>query len=227
MKDSLTQISIVLDRSGSMSSVREATISGFNEFVEGQKNGAGEANVSLVQFDSENPYEVLYQSKPVKEVPKLTLEQYVPRGGTPLHDAIGRTIDGLGTTLGKQKESERPGKVVIVILTDGLENASHEYTSARIAEMIKHQREVYKWEFIFLGANQDAILTGERLNIPAMNSVSYAHTAGGTRSVAASTSSNVMGYRISGQSSSLAYSQKQRDEAMEEDEEGKKKRKAV
>lgn len=216
MKDSLTQISIVLDRSGSMSTVREATVSGFNEFVEGQKSGAGGANITLVQFDTENPYEVLYQSKAVKEVAKLTIEQYVPRGGTPLHDAIGRTIDGLGATLSKMKAEERPGKVVVVIMTDGLENSSKEYSSSRIAEMIKHQREIYKWEFIFLGANQDAILTGERLNIPAFFAMSFSPDGGDMGRAMASTSANVRAFRQTGASVDLAYSKDQRDKAMED-----------
>lgn len=218
MNGNLTQISIVLDRSGSMSSVREATVLGFNEFVEGQKSGTGDANVSLVQFDTENPYELLYQARPVKEVPKLTIEDYIPRGGTPLHDAIGRTIDGLGTSLSKAKETERPGKVVIVIITDGLENSSREYSSSRIAEMIKHQREVYKWEFVFLGANQDAILTGEKLNIPATHSANYSGQKTGTVNAFRVTTSNVAMYRSTGVSSSLGYSQKQRKQAEEKDE---------
>lgn len=219
MKQDLTQITIVLDRSGSMSAVCDATISGFNEFVEGQKKAPGEANLTLVQFDTENPYEVVFD-KAIGEIPRLTVETYVPRGGTPLHDALGRTITQLGAKLGKMSEVERPAKVVIVTMTDGLENASHEYKAAQIAEMIRHQREVYKWEFLFLGANQDAILTGERLNIPAANAVMYAHAAAGTANVMRATAQNVASYRgVSGQSHSLAYTSTQRKEAMEEDEE--------
>jgi Mg-chelatase subunit ChlD len=212
MKDTLTQISIVLDRSGSMSTVRDATISGFNEFIDGQKALPGEAQISLVQFDTEDAYEVLYEAKPIRDVPKMTVETYVPRGGTPLHDAIGRTMDGLGAKLAKTSEAERPGKVVIVIMTDGLENSSKEYSPARIAEMIKHQREAYKWEFVFLGANQDAILTGERLNISARSSMTYAATAAGARNALRASSRSLGNYR-SGATKDMSFTEEDREKA--------------
>jgi uncharacterized protein YegL len=217
MKQNLTQITIVLDRSGSMSSVRDATISGFNEFVEGQKKAPGEANLTLIQFDDGNPYEVVFD-KPVADVPKLTVETYVPRGGTPLHDALGRTMVSLGAKLKKMPEAERPEKVVIVTMTDGLENMSREYTAVQVADMIKHQREVYKWEFLFLGANQDAILTGERLNIPRGQTITYAPSAAGTHNTFAATLANVVRYRGGVTGQSVAYTDLQRKEAMEEDE---------
>jgi hypothetical protein len=217
MKENLTQITIVLDRSGSMGSVRDATISGFNEFVEGQRKAPGEANLTLIQFDTENAYDLVFD-RPIKDVPKLTAETYVPRGGTPLHDALGRTIISLGAKLKAMRDAERAAKVVIVTMTDGLENSSHEFTSARIAEMIKHQREIYKWEFLFLGANQDAILTGERLNIPAVNSVSYAAAVAGTHNVMRMTGQKVASYRVTGQSVTMSYTPEDRKEAMEEDE---------
>lgn len=222
MKQDLTQITIVLDRSGSMAAVCDATISGFNEFVEGQKKAPGDANLTLIQFDTENPYEMVFD-RAIAEVPKLTAETYVPRGGTPLHDAIGQTITKLGAKLKRKPEAERPGKVVVVVMTDGLENSSREYRAPQIAEMIKHQREVYKWEFLFLGANQDAILTGERLNIPAANAVTYSHTPAGSAHVMSAMSANVRSYRgISGQSSSLAWTEEQRKEAMEDVEDEQK-----
>lgn len=223
MKDNLTQITILLDRSGSMSEVREATISGFNEFVDGQRKAPGEANLTLIQFDTENAYEVVFDA-PITAVLPLTAATFIPRGGTPLHDAIGTAIDRLGKKFDLMKAEDRPGKVVIVVMTDGKENSSHFYPPAKIAEMIKLQREVYKWEFLFLGANQDAILTGERLNIPAANSITYAHTATGTGNVMSSTSANLRGYRgIGGQSTDLGYTPEQRKEAAEETEEAKQK----
>ncbi len=217
MKENLTQITIVLDRSGSMGSVREATISGFNEFVKGQRAAPGEANLTLIQFDTENAYEMVFD-KPILECPNLSLETYRPRGGTPLHDAVGRTITMLGQKLKNMPESDRPGKVVIVVMTDGLENSSHEYTAPQIAEMIKSQHEVYKWEFLFLGANQDAILTGEQLNIPRGQTMSYAASVPGTANVLRATTRNVAAYRggITGQS--VAFTDLDRKEAMEEDE---------
>jgi len=214
MKDSLTQITVVLDRSGSMADIRQATIDSFNEFTEGQKKVPGEANFTLIQFDTQNPWEVLCDSRPIAGAPKLSLETYQPRGGTPLHDAIGLTIDDLGKTLSRMNEADRPVKVVIVILTDGLENASSKYTGARIAEMIKHQTEVYKWQFVFLGANQDAILTGEKLNIPMSNSITFAASATGTANAVSSTSRNLANYRT-GATRSLAYSKQDREDAVE------------
>jgi Mg-chelatase subunit ChlD len=212
MQDTLTQISIVLDRSGSMEIVRDATISGFNEFIDGQRAVPGEAQISLVQFDTEDAYEVLYEAKRIRDVPKMTVETYVPRGGTPLHDAIGRTIDGLGAKLAKTSEAERPGKVVIVIMTDGLENSSREYSSARIAEMIKHQREVYKWEFVFLGANQDAILTGEKLNILGRSSLTYAATAAGAGNALRAASRSLGRYRTN-VADGASFTQEDREKA--------------
>jgi Mg-chelatase subunit ChlD len=213
-KENLTQITIVLDRSGSMASVREATIAGFNEFVEGQKAVPGDANLTLIQFDTENAYEVVFD-RALRDVPKLTAETYNPRGGTPLHDALGKTISELGTKLSKMPEQERPGKVVVVTMTDGLENASQNFTASQIADMIKQQHEVYKWEFLFLGANQDAILTGERLNIPRANSVTYAACAAGTENVMQATALNVASFRKTGSHAGLNYTEVQRKAAIE------------
>lgn len=217
MKDSSMQITIVLDRSGSMASVADATISGFNEFVEAQKQIPGEVTLTLIQFDSENSYEVVFD-RPVAEVPQLTAASYIPRGGTPLHDALGQTITNLGAKLKRKPEAERPSKIVIVTMTDGLENSSRAYNAPQIAEMIKHQREVYKWEFLFLGANQDAILTGEHLNIPAANAISYTAKTIGTANVMRATISKVQSYGITGQSRSLAYTPEERKDAMEDEE---------
>jgi Mg-chelatase subunit ChlD len=212
MRDDLTQITMILDRSGSMSAVRDATVSGFNEFIAGQKAVPGDARITLIQFDTENPYELVFDRKPIQEVPKLTVEMYVPRGGTPLHDALGRAIDDLGAKLAKEADAERPGKVVMVVMTDGLENSSREYTAPRLAEMIQHQRETYKWQFVFLGANQDAILTGERLNIPSISSLSYAANAGGVQSAIRSTSQSLGKYRR-GVQSEVSYSEDDRKKA--------------
>ena len=220
-KKNLTQITIVLDRSGSMASAREATISGFNEFVEGQNAVPGNANLTLIQFDTENAYEVVFDRE-LRDVPKLTAETYNPRGGTPLHDALGGTISELGAKLSKIPERERPGKVVVVTMTDGLENASQEYTAVQIADLIKQQREAYKWEFLFLGANQDAILTGERLNIPRTNSVTYAACATGAENVMRATTLNVASFRKTGSRAGLHYTDGQRKAAVEQIDEEKK-----
>jgi hypothetical protein len=171
MKENLTRIAIILDRSGSMQTVREATVSGFNEFIRQQKALPGEASVLLVQFDDQ--YEVVFD-KPLAEVPELTQDGFVPRGWTALLDAQGRTIVKLGADLAAMPEADRPSKVVVMTLTDGMENASKEYDLQQIGEMIRHQRDVYNWEFVFLGANQDAIATAASMNIPVGAALTYA-----------------------------------------------------
>jgi hypothetical protein len=168
--ETTAKIAVVLDRSGSMQRIRDATIAGFNEFVAGQRLAQGKATLLLAQFDHE--YQVDYD-KPVADVPDLNADTYVPRGNTALLDAIGRTINELGASLSAMREADRPSKVVVVIITDGEENASREFERDKICEMVTHQREVYQWEFIFLGANLDAFSEGPKLGILAAASMQY------------------------------------------------------
>lgn len=179
-KPNTTHIQFILDRSGSMSSVEDATREGFNTFVTQQRaSTVGTATMGLVQFD--HAYEPNYVALPLENVPLLTRENYVPRGNTALFDAIGRTINELGARFAAMPENERPSKVVVVIQTDGFENASREFTSERVRDMILHQQEKYSWEFIFLAANQDAILSGGVLGIAASHSLSYSSSVVGTQ----------------------------------------------
>lgn len=163
MNTALTEIAYILDRSGSMQPLQEAAISGFNDFLRDQLDVPGDARLTLVLFDDE--YLMPVAAKPIEEVPRLDATTYVPRASTALLDAIGETIDALGKRLEATDEAERPGKVLVVIFTDGLENASRRYRWSDIAERIRHQRDKYGWEFIFLGANQDAIATAAQLNV--------------------------------------------------------------
>lgn len=151
-----THIFFVLDRSGSMRSCRSDTIGGFNTFLEDQQRSkVDEGFFSLYQFDHE--YLTVHENVPLADVPPLTLETFVPRGRTALLDAIGRTL--------KNIDRLKPtGKVIVVILTDGDENESREYTYAHIADLVT-ERKARGYEFIFLGANQDAIATASRLSI--------------------------------------------------------------
>jgi Mg-chelatase subunit ChlD len=169
MKD-FTEIVVVLDRSGSMHSVVDDTIGGFDSFVETQKKAGDNASLTLVQFDDE--YEVVYQDKAILSVPSIK-DIYRPRGCTALLDAIGKTIVNVGTKLASKSESDRPNKVIFVIITDGEENSSKEYTKEKVFEMVRHQESIYKWEFVFLGANQDAIQTGSAYGFKAGSSVTY------------------------------------------------------
>jgi hypothetical protein len=209
MRQDATHITIVLDRSGSMCAVAGDTIGGFNKFLADQKAVPGFATLTLAQFDHE--YEIVHNSKPVAEVPPLDDKTFVPRGNTALLDAIGRTIVATGATLAGMPEDQRPAKVVFVIITDGQENASREYTRAKVLEMITHQRETYAWEFVFLGANQDAIAAGSSLGISVANSLTYASNAVGTQSAFASASSNTRSYRT-GAAKTAAFSDSDRDQ---------------
>ena len=177
MNTNLTEIGFVLDRSGSMASMAEEAIGDSMPSSNHSKQLPGDAKLTLVLFDHE--YLVMYDGCPIKEVLPLDKHTYVPRGSTALLDAIGRTINTIGERLDKTPEPERPGKVIIVILTDGLENASQEFNSKQICWMIEHQREIYSWEFIYLGANQDAIMVGERMGIAVGCSTSFEGTPEG------------------------------------------------
>jgi len=197
MKEDLTDITLVLDRSGSMSRIKDDTIGGFNEFLEDQQKVEGEASFTLVQFDDE--YERVHNALPIKDVPKLDDNTFVPRGMTRLLDAIGKTIVITGQRLKEMKEEERPGRVIFVIFTDGGENDSQEFGGPEgkkeVFNMIKHQTDKYKWEFVFLGAKQDAISVGGGLGLKASNAMRFGHTGGGIKKAFASVSKNLTGYR--------------------------------
>lgn len=156
-----TQIVMVLDRSGSMDSIGKATVDGINSFIKEQKAAEGEAFMTLTQFDDQ--YEVTYKERPINEVKDLILgETFVPRATTALYDAIGRTINELNTE----------DDVVFVIVTDGMENASREFTQSVIFEKIE-QKKKEGWNFLFLAANQDAMKTGAGFGISGKNAMSY------------------------------------------------------
>lgn len=177
MNKNLTEIAFILDRSGSMQPLVEAAIAGFNHFLEAQQRAPGRARLTLVLFDDE--YLVPAQSLPVAEVVSLDPTTYIPRASTALLDAIGRTIDELGARLTQTPARDRPGQVIIAILTDGEENASRHYTWRTVSDRIRHQTDKYGWQFLFLGANQDAIATAAQLQIGASNAASYVADAAG------------------------------------------------
>ena len=174
-----SEIAFVLDRSGSMKSCQQAAIDGFNQFLTDQQKTDGLAKLTVVLFDDE--YLVPISSIPVEEVVSLTDDTYQPQGCTALLDAIGQTIDNLGQRLAALAEKDRPGQVIVAILTDGLENASQRFTWKEIAGKIKHQTDTYKWIFLFLGANQDAIATAANLSIAANNAANYVADAAGSK----------------------------------------------
>ncbi len=181
-----TEIAFVLDRSSSMESIRSAAIDGFNIFLRDQQAATGQNRLSLVFFDTE--VETRVDSIPVAEVTGLDHRSYVPRGCTALLDAIGDTIDRLGQRLAALPEADRPDHVSIAILTDGEENSSTRFTWVDVAKRIKHQTEKYGWEFLFLGASEDAIATGAKMNINAANSSQFCADAAGQHAAMASVS---------------------------------------
>lgn len=180
----LTHIYFLLDRSGSMASICDDTIGGFDTFIAEQRKHPGECRVTLAQFDDR--YELVYADREIAEVPGLRLQ---PRGMTALLDAIGRLVTDAGSRLAGLLESERPGTVIVGIMTDGHENASQEWTHSAVKALIQHQTEVYDWEFLYMGADQDAIEVGTGLGVAAARSVTYSR--GSTAMAMSSTSAMV------------------------------------
>lgn len=186
-KPGLTLIAALLDRSGSMQTIRTDTEGGFDAYIETQRKEPGEVHVTLAQFDDR--YDLVYSGKPIADVPALVLE---PRGMTALLDGIGKLVTDIGAELAARPEHERPAKVIVMVLTDGHENSSREWAPAGIRDLIRQQEQVYAWEFLFLGANIDAVTVGQSLGFAADRSLTYgaskAGVGGAIRAAAAYTS---------------------------------------
>lgn len=168
MRNDLTDITVVMDRSGSMNSCRSDAEGGLNTFIQKQKEDLGETLFTLIQFDTE--YEFVHKGTNIKDVPHCTLE---PRGWTALLDAVGRAISETGSRLEKMEEKDRPAFVVFVIITDGYENSSKEFSKEKIKEMVEQQQNTYKWKFIFMGANCDAFKEAKSIGISYDNTLQY------------------------------------------------------
>lgn len=193
MNNNLTEVVFILDRSGSMASLTDETIGGFNGMIEQQKaDTAGEVMVTTVLFD--NQYEILHDHVNIKEIQPMDGSQYYARGCTALLDAIGKTIDSVGERLAATPEEERPCNVIFIITTDGYENASIHFTQKDIKKKIEHQKSKYSWTFMFLGANIDAEQVGASYGINRGYSKTYTASKVGTDSV----------YRAMGQTVTLA-----------------------
>jgi uncharacterized protein YegL len=178
-KPKTTEIAFLLDRSGSMAQHTEAAIAGFNEFLRDQQSVEGQARLTLVLFDDrvERPIDNI----PVSEVVALDTRTYTTRGSTALLDAIGQTIDAFKVRIRDLPEQDRPDQVIFAIFTDGEENASHRFTWQAIAGKIRRRQAKQGWEFLFLGANQDAIATAAQMNIHAHNAATASYSAEGVR----------------------------------------------
>jgi hypothetical protein len=176
MNKNITEIIFLLDRSGSMSGLEEDTIGGFNAFIHNQCKLEGETLLTAVLFD--NQYEILWNGIDASKA-KLTEKEYYVRGTTALLDAVGKTVLDVGYRLSDTKEADRPGKVIFVITTDGMENASIEFTYEKIKQLIQHQQEKYNWEFIFMGANIDAAKEAEFIGIHKEDAFTFVATEEG------------------------------------------------
>ncbi len=184
----MTEIICVIDKSGSMWSIKDDAIGGFNAFLEDQKALPGEANMTVVLFDTK--YVFYAEGKNIQDVTPLNENTYIPGGYTALLDAVGTTID---KTIERLAGKDTP--VLMVILTDGHENASHEYSRDQIISRIKHQTEAAKWEFKYLGANQDAFAEAGKLGIAIQDALNFSATSAGLRSAYKSVSCMTTSFR--------------------------------
>jgi uncharacterized protein YegL len=187
-----TLITMIIDESGSMTSAWDATIAGFNEFVQGQKAAeinAGAGYLSLIKFDAPD-IKTVYVNRPLNEVPELNKDTYTPRGGTNLLDAVGHAINSVNAELAKLKRKDRPG-IIITIMTDGAENSSRTFTRDQIKDMVK-AAEAADWTFTFLGANIDSFAVGSTFGMNAQNTVNYSTNNMGATMAAVSASTTRM-----------------------------------
>lgn len=202
MKKGFCCIAFVLDRSGSMGSMVNEAIGGFNGFIEDQQKAPGEAVVSLVQFDHD--YEKVFDWLDLKSVPKLDSKTYIPRGTTALRDAMGRTIIDIGKKLSSMPEEERPETIIFVVLTDGMENASKDFTAEKLRSMVEEQEKTYSWKFLFLGANMDAFGEAGKLSLGQASALNYSGDAKGLDMAYQVSSRAVRSYRGGVKSLNLA-----------------------
>ncbi len=171
MRKGLTEIVFILDRSGSMGGLESDTIGGFNSMISRQKKEKGEALVSTVLFD--NVSEVLYDRVPMEEVPEMTDRDYYVRGCTALLDAMGGAIRHIGNIHKYARDEDRPEKTLFIITTDGLENSSRQYSYEKVKKMVERKQKKYGWEFLFIGANMDAVREAGRFGIKADRAADY------------------------------------------------------
>ena len=195
IKNGITELVFILDRSGSMSGLESDTIGGFNAMIEKQKKQDGECYVSTVLFDDVS--EVLHDRVKLADIKPMTDDEYTVRGCTALIDAIGGAIHHIGNIHKYARNEDVPEHTIFVITTDGMENASRKYSSDKVKEMIERQKEKYGWEFLFIGANIDAVETAERYGISKDRAVNYVPDSAGTHILYESVSEVVGSVRAS------------------------------
>ncbi len=193
----LTDITLILDDSGSMTPIAVPTVMGINAFIQSQKKIPDPAVFSLVRFHEYGHLFWQIREMPMVSMGDLATDSYKPDGPrTALYDSASRIIDQTGQRLAAKPEVERPNKVLIAIMTDGLNNVGAGYTANDLNRRINHQRTVYSWEFIYLGANQDAIAEARKIAIPINNAMNYAHSAPGTAAAFANFAASTTDYRM-------------------------------
>jgi uncharacterized protein YegL len=190
-----------------MTSLAKETIQSFNEFLKEQKEFPGECVFTLCTFNTD--YRLVHDFVKIASVNDLDNRTYVTTGWTALLDAVGTTIDSVGRKLAAMPEEERPSKVIFLIITDGHENSSKRFAPEQIRSMVEHQKDTYSWEFVFMGANIDAIAAGTNLGISIQNTLNYQPTAAGTKALYRSVSENMSSYRASNSSRADFFNQSQ------------------
>jgi len=212
-RSDLTHLYVLLDRSGSMQSIKTDIVGGFDAFVAEQRNANGECRMTLARFDNE--YELVFADRPIADVGPLVLE---PRGSTALLDSMGRLVVDAGARLAALPEHERPGTVVVAVMTDGFENASREWTHASIKALVDQQTSDYGWQFLYMGADQDAVEVGQGLGIAADHAMTWSR--GSAKAAMGATSAMVADLRrarVANPAAGMrAYTEQERAEATAE-----------
>ena len=193
-KNGITELVFILDRSGSMRGLEKDTIGGFNSMIEKQKKQAGECYVSTVLFDNES--EVVHDRVKLSEIEPMTEDDYYVRGCTALIDAVGGAIHHIGNIHKYARPEDVPEHTMLIITTDGMENASHRYTSDRVKHMVERQKKKFGWEFLFIGANIDAVETASRYGISSDRAVNYNADAKGTEIIYKTVSKSIRQMRM-------------------------------
>ena len=208
-----SHISVILDRTGSMQEIREDVIGGFNAFLAEQQAAPEPATFTLVQFDSQDPFEVLHANVNVDAVRPLTLEQYVPRASTPLYDAIGRGILDLEGSLAARPDTERPSKVIFVVVTDGQENASRDFDRGRVNRLIEAKKGL-GWDFVFLSADLGAFEDAGQIGVNYESRIAFSKSKQGNDRAWAMASTKIR-ERRSPEAGEIQFSDLERQSAAE------------
>ena len=206
-----SHISVILDRTGSMQDIRADVVGGYNAFLAAQRDTPHPATLTLVQFDSQDPYEILHSAADIAAVPPLTLEQYVPRASTPLYDAMGRGILDLEAWLAARPDAERPGKVIFVVVTDGQENASREFDRKRVNRLVKAKKKL-DWDFVFLSADLDAFEDAGHIGVEHESRLLFSRSSAGNSNAWAAASMKVRDRRT-GAAEKVAFDEQDRRDA--------------